>query len=140
VLVLATLLILLAVVAIFASQNAHMVSVSFIGWQFSWPLAGIVLLALAAGSLATFLVVLVRQVGLRLKIHDTSGRLRRAENDLQVTKSEVEKLRSELAAARAEVERSKVILSEKEQDLVALRAELAGRTPEDKKGGGPGGS
>ncbi len=151
--VLAALLLLLAAVAVFATQNAHMVAVNLLGWRFSWPLAGVVLITLVAGALVAFLISLVRQVGLRLKIHDTSGRLRKAENELSAAKAELER-------TKVESEKNRAVLAEKEQHLVALRAELAaaGRELEEArrqagppgqgrasresceaKGGGPGG-
>ncbi len=132
-LLLAAVLILLAAVAVFASQNAHMVAVNLLGWHLSWPLAGVVLVSLVAGALVTFLVVLFKQVRLRLKIHDAEGRFRR-------TESELTSIRSELAKVKAELEKTKAALAEKEQDLVALRAELAGKAAAEPKGGGSGGS
>ncbi|MCL6581052.1 MAG: LapA family protein [Firmicutes bacterium] len=147
-LLLAAALVILAVVAVFASQNAHLVAVNFLAWRFTWPLAGIVLVTLAAGALLVFLVLLGRQLGLRLKMHDTAGRLTRAERDL--------------AAARAELEKARATLADRERQLGALRLELgnirteleearrlvarqagtpAGRSEPDvpAKGGGPGG-
>jgi len=151
--VLAALLLLLAAVAIFASQNAHMVAVNLLGWHFSWPLAGVVLITLVAGALVAFLIGVVRQLRLRLKMYDTSGRLRKTENELSAAKAELEK-------AKVESEKNKAALAEKEQHLVAVRVELAaaqreleearrqarvsghaqaGAEGNGAKGGGPGG-
>jgi len=110
VLLVAAALVVLAVVAVFASQNAHLVAVNFLAWRFTWPLAGVVLVTLAAGALLVFLVLAGRQLGLRLKMHDTAGRLTRAERDL--------------AAARAELEKAKATLADRERQLGALRLEL----------------
>ncbi len=119
----AVVIILLAAVAVFALQNAHLVPVTLLGWQFDWPLAGVVLVTVAAGALLVFLTALIRQVGLSLKVRDASGRLRKAENELAQARSEMEKI-------RAEIGHIKVALAEKDQDLVALRAELAAKTRE----------
>lgn len=109
--IVAALLLLLAAVAVFASQNAHLVAVNLLAWHFTWPLAVIVLVTTAAGAILVALAGLVRQVGLSLKVHDASGRLRRAEKDL--------------ATVKAELEKTKAALTEKDQALVAAKAELA---------------
>ena len=46
--IVAALLVMLLVVAIFASQNVHMVDVQVLGWLFAWPLGIVVLASTAA--------------------------------------------------------------------------------------------
>lgn len=137
--VLAALLLLLAAVAVFASQNAHMVAVNLLGWQLTWPLAGVVLISLVAGALVAFLIGLARQLSLRLKMRDANARLRKAEGDLSAAKSELDK-------AKAELERLKAALLVAQQELEEARraAHERGREgsragAEESRGGGLGG-
>lgn len=116
--IVATMLLMLLAVAIFASQNIQAVDVNLLFWHFTAPLGVIVLAATAVGAVLVALFGLVRQVGLSLRIHDTRGRLRRVEQDLSGARSELEK-------ARAELDTNRAVLAEKEQDLIALRAQLA---------------
>jgi uncharacterized integral membrane protein len=155
--VLAALLLLLAAVAIFAVQNAHLVAVNLLGWQSTWPLAGVVLITLVTGGLVAFLVSLIRQLSLRLKIRDAGGRLRKSETDLSTAKTQLGKVRDELEKVKAELARSKVTAGEREQELASVRAALAvanheleetrgraaspgpGQASTPSEGGGPGG-
>ncbi|HCW50912.1 MAG TPA: hypothetical protein DGR79_02440 [Clostridiales bacterium] len=107
----AALLVMLLVVAVFASQNVHLVDVNLLVWRFSWPLGVIVLAATAAGAVVVALLGLVRQVGLSLRIHDARGRLRKAETQLE--------------SARGELDKAKAALSRKEEELSAARDEIA---------------
>lgn len=116
--IVAAMLLMLLAVAVFATQNIQAVAVNLLFWHFTAPLGVIVLAATAVGAVLVALFGLVRQVGLSLRIHDTRGRLRRTEGDLTTTRTELER-------ARAELEQGRTALSEKEQDLIALRAQLA---------------
>ncbi len=146
-LVLSALLLLLAVMAIFASQNAHMVAVNFLGWHFTWPLAGVVLITLVAGGLAAFLIGLFRQVNLRLKIYDTSGRLRKAETELVAAKTGLDKNKAELDKTKAEFDQAKTDLDAARRELEEARQRAPGAEPgpdappgNGVEGGGPGGT
>jgi len=137
---LAALLVVLGVVAVFASQNAHFVAMRFLGWQFTWPLAGIVLVTLVAGALAAFLVSLFRQVRLGLRIHDTSGRLRKAEKELETAKVDLDKTRADLALARRELEEARRPRAPGPSASPAPEAGGASPGPSPSRGGGPSGS
>ena len=114
--IVAALLVMLLVVAIFASQNVHMVDVQVLGWLFSWPLGIVVLASTAAGAVLVALLGLVRHVGLSLRIYDTRGRLKKTE--------------TELTSLRSELDRIRATLKEREQDLIAARAAQAAVTRE----------
>ncbi|MEW6032200.1 MAG: lipopolysaccharide assembly protein LapA domain-containing protein [Bacillota bacterium] len=109
--VVAALLVMLLLVAIFVSQNVHLVEVNVLAWQLSWPLGVIILASTAAGAVLVALLGLVRHVGMSFRMYDARGRLRRTENELD--------------AARTELEKAKAALAERAQDLAVTREALA---------------
>jgi len=86
-LVLALLFALL--VAIFAVQNAMLVLVGFLHWEFEISLALVILGSTAAGALVVFLLGLVQQVGRGMKIREYRNRILRLETELGTLQQEM---------------------------------------------------
>lgn len=81
-------------VAVFAVQNAELISFRFFGWQSETSLVFVVLGAAAAGAVATGLVGVVSRIKASLRIHQLQSRLQKAEK-------QIEALQEQLASSTA---------------------------------------
>lgn len=137
--IVAALLVMLLAVAVFASQNVHMVDVHVLGWLFSWPLGVVVLASTAAGAVVVALLGLVRHVGLSLRIHDTRGRLKRSETELTTIKAELDKVRATLKTREKDLVAARAAQAAAARELEEARAQAGSteKTPGTPEGGRP---
>lgn len=88
-----------AAAILFALQNTEIVALTFLGYSFESSLALLVLIALAVGALAAFLIALPSAITERLRFMGLKGENKKL-------KGEVERLKNENAAVQVEAARS----------------------------------
>lgn len=71
-------------VAIFAIQNAEVVDIRFLGWQFqNISLVLVILGSTAIGALLLFILGTIKQVPMTFKLKEAEGRIRKLESQLK---------------------------------------------------------
>lgn len=87
-------------VAVFALQNAHVVSIRFFGWEREASVAIISLGSAALGALCAILTGLVRQLGVGLKNRQLRAELAKLQRELEEERKERRELAAELERVR----------------------------------------
>lgn len=79
-----TALLFALLVSIFAIQNAEVVNIRFLGWQFqNISLVLVILGSASAGALLLFILGTIKQLSLALKLKEAEGKIRKLENQLK---------------------------------------------------------
>lgn len=79
-----TALLFALIVAIFAIQNAEVVNIRFLGWQFqNISLVLVILGSASAGALFLFILGTIKQLSLALKLKEAENKIRKLENQLK---------------------------------------------------------
>ncbi len=91
-------LLLAVIIAIFAVQNALVVSVQFFFWRCEASLAVVILGSTLCGALILGLVALVKQIGHKLKVRELNSRIERLEQELKKQAEELERVTAEQSA------------------------------------------
>jgi len=98
-LVLALIVALLA--AVFAVQNAIVVPLRFVGWEFEASLPLVILGSAAAGAAVVGVLSALRGIRASVRLWDAQARLRRLESELKESRARTKQLEEELAGLRA---------------------------------------
>ncbi len=99
-----------AVIIIFILQNMMPVTVSFFAWQTEGSLALLLLLAVVAGMLVSWLLSIPEM----LRLNDLKAHAKRLEKDLAVHKMKLSETEGKLSQAEAPVVLEKTVIVEKE--------------------------
>lgn len=82
-----TALLFALIVAIFAIQNAEVVNIRFLGWQFqNISLVLVILGSASAGALFLFILGTIKQLSLVLKLKEAENKIRKLEHQLKELK------------------------------------------------------
>ncbi len=90
------MLLIAAVIAVFAGQNAHVVDVRFLGWGAETSLVVVIVFAAAAGGILVGIASLWRQLQAGLHTREVSSRLNRLEKERDELIAEREGLREQV--------------------------------------------
>ncbi len=99
-----------AVVVIFVLQNIAPVSVSLFAWQFDGSLAVVILLAVIAGMLISWLL----SIPTLLKLSDMRNHNKKLQKDLEVHKQKLSETEGKLSQAETPLVMEKTVIVEKE--------------------------
>ncbi len=99
-----------AAVVVFMLQNFAPVSVSFLSWHFDGSIAIIVLLAVLAGMIISWLLSLPDM----LRLSDLKSHNKKLQRDLEAHKQKLSETEGKLSQAEAPVVMEKTIIVEKE--------------------------
>ncbi len=81
-------LIIAVLVVTFALQNANIILVSFLGWQFQGSLATVLLLTFALGSIVSLLIILPKLVERSFAMSSQKKKLKESRKSLEEEKAE----------------------------------------------------
>ncbi len=99
-----------AAVVVFILQNITPVSVSFLSWQFDGSLAVIVILAVLAGMVISWLLSIPDM----LKISDLKSHNKKLQKDLEIHKQKLSETEGKLSQAETPVVVEKTVIVENE--------------------------
>ena len=88
-----------AIIAIFAVQNAVLVTISFLTWKMESSLAVVVVVAAGIGILIALSIEMMIQVRLRLRLRQSGNRIKELEMQLEKCTAEAAKPVKEVASA-----------------------------------------
>jgi putative membrane protein len=81
------------IVAVFAIQNAAVVNIRFLSWQFqNISLVLVILGSTAVGALLFFILGTIKQVTMTLKLRDAEGKIRKLEAQLKELQEQQQKV------------------------------------------------
>lgn len=86
-------LVLILIIIVFAIQNADLMLVKFLSWQFSMPKAVLLFIALLAGAILGAIWHAIRYVSFSRVLKEFNRKLKENEEKLQAKDEELEKLR-----------------------------------------------
>lgn len=116
------MLLVAAVIALFAGQNVQVITVRFLGWSVEASLVIVIVFAAAAGGLLVGIASLWRQLQSGLSHREVAGRMSRLEQTKEELTEENAKLRGQVETLEASVAR-----------MSAERRETAARAPDPGK-------
>lgn len=99
-----------AIVVIFVLQNIASVSVAFLAWRFDGSLAIIVLLAVLAGMIVSWLLAIPDM----LRLSDLRSNNKKLQKDLEVHKQKLAETEGKLSQAETPVITEKTVIVDKE--------------------------
>lgn len=92
------------IVAVFAIQNAEVVNIRFLTWQFqNISLVLVILGSAAIGALLLFILGTIKQVSMTLKLKDAEGKIRKLENQLKELQELQEREQKEKALEQRQI-------------------------------------
>ncbi|MFO7941023.1 MAG: LapA family protein [Bacillota bacterium] len=108
-------LLIAAIIAVFAGQNVQIVTVRFLGWSVETSLVVVIVFSAAAGGVLVGVISLWRQLQSGLRQRGLSGQLSRAQSENEELRAENEDLRNRVTTLEGVVRKLSVVESETEE-------------------------
>ncbi|MFP4200787.1 MAG: LapA family protein [Bacillota bacterium] len=109
-------LLIAAIIAVFAGQNVEVVTVRFLGWSVETSLVVVIVFSAAAGGVLVGVLSLWRQLQVGFRQRGLSARLTRSQSENDELRAENEDLRNQVATLEGVVRKMSVIESESKED------------------------